>query len=191
MSVLTDKQIFDAIRERRGAPLMQEHIDAINAIMYPEKRVGEMRVSQRGIDLIHSFEGLRLTAYPDPGTGGKPWTIGWGATTDEHGKPIQPNAVWSKERADARFQQHLAQFERGVMDLLDGTPVTQGQFDALVSFAYNVGLANLKSSTLLRKHKSKDYAGAAAEFARWNKAGGKVLRGLTRRREAEAKLYRG
>ena len=74
-------------------------------------------------------------------------------------------------------------------ELLGGAPTTQHQFDAMVSFAYNVGPGNLSTSTLLKKHKAKDFAGAAAEFAKWNKADRKVMAGLTRRRAAEAALY--
>ena len=150
-----------------------------------------------GIALIHEFEGYakRLPngdceAYPDPGTGGAPWTIGWGSTTDEDMRPIKPGAVWSMERAEARFKQHLKQFEREVKaalgSALDGT--SQEQFDALISFHYNTGA--IARATLTRKHKAGDYEGAANEFARWNKAGGRVMKGLTRRREAEAALYR-
>ncbi|MCJ8334953.1 MAG: lysozyme [Epibacterium sp.] len=152
-----------------------------------------------GIALMHEFEGYakRLPngdceAYPDPGTGGAPWTIGWGSTTDEDMRPIKPGAVWSMERAEARFKQHLGQFEREVKDALGGAlaNTAQEQFDAIISFTYNVGGANLRSSTLLRKHKAGDHEGAANEFVRWNKAGGRVMNGLTRRREAEAALYR-
>jgi len=152
-----------------------------------------VQTSAAGIKLIHQFEGCKLTAYPDPGTGGAPWTIGWGSTTDENGKPIAPGTVWTQERADKRFVQHLGQFERQVIRLLGGAiaSTTQSQFDALVSFAYNVGATALGGSTLLKKHKAGDYVGAAAEFARWNKAGGRVMAGLTRRRTAEAELYRG
>lgn len=157
----------------------------------------ELRVSQAGIDLIHRFEGYakklpdgRAQAYPDPATGGAPWTIGWGSTTDENGMPIKPGTVWTRERADARFRLHLAEFEAAVRKMV-GDNATQNQFDALVSFAYNLGAESLRRSTLLRLHNEGDYAGAAAEFVRWNRAAGKVMAGLTRRREAEAKLYRG
>jgi GH24 family phage-related lysozyme (muramidase) len=155
------------------------------AVAVPEA----MRTSQAGIDLIHSFEGLRLKAYPDPGTGGSPWTIGWGSTTDEQGRPIEPGTVWTRERADARFRQHLAQFEQAVRNALGDAPVTQNQFDAMVSLAYNIGRAAFRRSTLVRKHRAGDYAGAAREFLRWNRAGGRVMAGLTRRREAEARMY--
>jgi len=152
---------------------------------------GKHRISQRGIDLIHSFESLRLTAYRDPGPTGLPITNGWGTTRGEDGGPIKLGEVWAREKADRLFARDLARFEKAVNDLLGSAPTTQGQYDAMVSFAYNVGEGNLKSSTLLRKHKAGDHAGAAAEFPKWNKAGGKVLAGLTRRRAAEATLYRG
>ena len=142
--------------------------------------------------LIKEFEGCArkqpdgtFAAYPDPGTGGDPWTIGWGST----GPDIKKGVVWSQQQCDERFTEHLDSFAQGVSKLLGDTPTSQSQFDALVSFAYNVGLANLASSTLLKKHKAGDHAGAAAEFAKWNKAAGKVLPGLIRRRAAEAALY--
>jgi GH24 family phage-related lysozyme (muramidase) len=153
-----------------------------------------MQPSQACTKLIQEFEGCAkkqadgsFTAYPDPGTGGDPWTIGWGST----GPDIRKGVVWTQQQCDDRFAQHLDQFAQKVSGLLGGTPTTQSQFDAMVSFAYNVGVGNLAASTLLKKHKAGDYKGAAAEFARWNKAAGKVLPGLTRRRTAEAALYGG
>lgn len=192
------KALFDAVRVVKGAPLTQADVDRINRALAGEVEAaaGGMKVSPRGIDLIHSFESCRLTAYPDPGSrDGTPWTIGWGAT----GPGIGRGTVWTQAQADARFAQDLAAREIGVNMLLAGRPTTQGQFDALVSFAYNVGLdidddakaEGLGDSTLLRKHLAGDYAGAAAQFALWNKNDGKVMAGLTRRREAEAALYRG
>lgn len=149
-------------------------------------------IGERGVALIKQFEGCakrrpdgRFDAYPDPGTGGDPWTIGWGST----GADIRPGTVWTQAQCDARLAEHLAAFSGKVAALLAGAATTQPQFDALVSFAYNVGPANLASSTLLKKHKAGDHAGAAAEFAKWNKAAGKVLPGLVKRRAAEALLY--
>jgi lysozyme len=151
-----------------------------------------MQPSQACIRLIQEFEGCArkqpdgsFLAYPDPGTGGDPWTIGWGST----GPDIRKGVVWTQQQCDDRFAEHLDEFASKVSSLLGDTPTTQCQFDAMVSFAYNVGVGNLSSSTLLRKHKAGNYQGAAAEFARWNKAAGKVLPGLTRRRTAEAALY--
>ena len=151
-----------------------------------------MQPSQACIKLIQEFEGCAkkqpdgsFLAYPDPGTGGDPWTIGWGST----GPDIRKGVVWTQQQCDDRFAEHLDEFAGKVSNLLRDTPTTQSQFDAMVSFAYNVGVGNLSASTLLKKHKAGDFKGAAAEFARWNKAAGKVLAGLTRRRTAEAALY--
>jgi GH24 family phage-related lysozyme (muramidase) len=146
------------------------------------------------IKLVQQFEGCakkdsdgRFCAYPDPATGGDPWTIGWGST----GPDIKKGVVWTQQQCDDRFEEHLNQFGASVAKLIGNAPTTQHQFDAMVSFAYNLGAGNLGSSTLLKKHKAGDFKGAAAEFARWNKAAGKVLPGLTKRRAAEAKLYAG
>lgn len=142
--------------------------------------------------LVQQFEGCAkkrsdgsFEAYPDPGSGGDPWTIGWGST----GADIKRGVVWTQKQCDDRFADHLGEFARNVESALGGSRTTQSQFDAMVSFAYNVGVRNLQNSTLLKKHKAGDYAGAKAEFAKWNKAAGKVMAGLTRRRTAEAALY--
>jgi GH24 family phage-related lysozyme (muramidase) len=151
-----------------------------------------MTPSQSCTKLIQQFEGCAkkrpdgsYEAYPDPGSGGDPWTIGWGST----GADIKKGVVWDQAQCDERFAEHVAEFGDGVAAAIGDAPTSQHQFDAMVSFAYNVGLANFRSSTLLKKHKAGDFAGAAAEFARWNKAAGKILPGLTRRRAAEAALY--
>ncbi len=134
------------------------------------------------LDNIRHFEGLRLKAYKCPAG---VWTIGYGST----GPGITAGLTWTLDQAKDRLKKDVETFAAGVAKIA-GT-CTQGQFDALVSFAYNVGLGALKSSTLLRKHLAGDYAGAAREFAKWNKAGGKVLAGLTTRRVAETALYLG
>jgi len=141
-------------------------------------------VSPKGVALMHSFESCKLTAYADPGSkDGKPHTIGWGST----GPDIRLGMTWTQQQADERFAKDLGTFERAVANLAPKT--TQSQFDALVSFAYNVGVQALRDSTLLRMHNAGDYAGAKAQFARWDKNDGKVMAGLTRRRAAEATLY--
>ncbi|MFM9829722.1 MAG: lysozyme [Sphingomonas sp.] len=150
-----------------------------------------MTPSKNATALMHKFEGCKLKAYPDPGSkDGKPVTIGWGTTKDEAGKPIALGTTWTQERCDARFAVDLAVFAERVAKLLGAAPTTQAQFDAMVSFAYNVGVEALRTSTLMRLHKEGDYAGAAGQFARWNKNDGKPMTGLTRRRAAEAELYR-
>ena len=147
-----------------------------------------MKTSDMGLSLIKSFEGFSSKPYLCPA--GVP-TIGYGATYYPDGRRVtmQDRPVSEADATDM-LRSMLASYEAGVSRFVL-VPVTQGQFDALVSFAYNVGLSALKDSTLLRLVNARDYAGAAAQFARWNRAGGKVLPGLTRRREAERKLFVG
>ena len=136
-----------------------------------------------GLALLKSFEGCKLTAYPDPGTGGEPWTIGWG-----HTGGVKRGDTCTQAQADAWLLQDLDRFEQAVERLVSVT-LTQNQFDALVSFAYNCGQGSLQTSTLLRKLLAGDYAGAQQQFSRWNRANGKEMPGLTRRRAAEAELF--
>jgi lysozyme len=193
--------LFQVIREIKGSGLTQAEVDRINRALMSDVATAAKsgrRASKAGIDLIHSFESLRLSTYKDPGSAnGLPITGGWGTTRDENGKPFQLGRTEPKEYWDRLFERDLAAFENGVNLLLGSAPTTQAQFDALVSFAYNVGLdiddddkaEGLGDSTLLKKHLRGDYAGAAAEFHKWNKNDGQVLNGLVRRRKAEAALY--
>lgn len=142
--------------------------------------------------LVQQFEGCAkkqadgsFAAYPDPGTGGDPWTIGWGTT----GADVKPGVIWTQQQCDARLASDLSAFAAKVAGVIGAASTTQHQFDAMVSFAYNVGVTNLANSTLLRLHKAGDFAGAQAQFARWNKAAGRILPGLVKRRAAEAALY--
>jgi GH24 family phage-related lysozyme (muramidase) len=144
-----------------------------------------MQTSDKGIALIKEFEGCKLTAYQDSvGV----WTIGYGWTQPVDGKPIRAGMTIKQETAERLLKTGLVSYESDVSRLVK-VGLTQGQFDALVSFTYNLGARSLSTSTLLRKLNAGDYAGAAAEFMRWNKAGGKALKGLTRRREAERALF--
>ncbi|MCU3058351.1 lysozyme [Enterobacter hormaechei subsp. steigerwaltii] len=144
-----------------------------------------MQTSEKGIALIKEFEGCKLTAYQDSvGV----WTIGYGWTQPVDGKPIRAGMTIKQETAERLLKTGLVSYESDVSRLVK-IGLTQGQFDALVSFTYNLGSRSLSTSTLLRKLNAGDYAGAADEFLRWNKAGGKVLNGLTRRREAERALF--
>lgn len=140
-----------------------------------------MEMSNAGLDLIKRFEGLRLTSYLCPA---KVWTVGYGST----GPHVKAGMTITEDEAEALLRKDVARFERGVSALVGDT--TQGRFDALVSFAFNIGLGALQSSTLMKMHKAGNYDAAAAQFARWNKAGGRVLAGLSKRRAAEAELYR-
>lgn len=185
------KPIFDAVRVMLGRPFTQAEVAALDAAV--DKALGietkqDRTTSPAGIALIKNAEGLRLKAYPDPGSGSEPWTIGIGTTVYPDGRKVRPGDVVTEAQAEDYLRHDLARFEAAVNRLTGGV-TTQGQFDALVSFAYNVGADALQTSTLLRKHNEGDYAGAQAEFARWNKSNGKVLNGLIRRRAAEATLY--
>ncbi len=144
-----------------------------------------MQTSEKGIALIKQFEGCKLTAYQDSvGV----WTIGYGWTQPVEGKPIRAGMTIKQETAERLLKTGLVSYESDLSRLVK-VGLTQGQFDALVSFTYNLGARSLSTSTLLRKINAGDYTGAADEFLRWNKAGGKVLNGLTRRREAERALF--
>ncbi|EMC3650485.1 lysozyme [Citrobacter braakii] len=144
-----------------------------------------MQTSDKGIALIKQFEGCKLTAYQDSvGV----WTIGYGWTQPVDGKSIRAGMTIKQETAERLLKTGLVSYESDVSRLVK-VGMTQGQFDALVSFTYNLGARSLSTSTLLRKLNAGDYAGAADEFLRWNKAGGKVLNGLSRRREAERALF--
>lgn len=142
-----------------------------------------MQISQAGIDLIKQFEGFRSQAYLCPAN---VWTIGYGST----GKHVRQGMRINAAEGEALLKQDVARFERAVNRLVK-VHLCQHQFDALVSFAFNVGEGNLASSTLLRKLNAGDEAGAAQEFKRWNRGGGRVLAGLVRRRKAEAELFVG
>lgn len=144
-----------------------------------------MKTSKSGINLIKSFEGKRLNAYDD-GVG--VWTIGFGTIKYPNGVWVKKGDTCTEEQAEAYLKNDLVKFEDAINRLVK-VQLTQNQFDALASFTYNLGETNLSSSTLLRKLNAKDYKGAADQFERWNKAGGKVMNGLTRRREAERNLF--
>ena len=187
------KSIFDAIRAAKGAGLTQAQVNDVNAVL---DKIGVPKdggmLGSNGEALIKKWESYakdlgdgRVQAYPDPATGGAPWTIGWGST----GPDITKGTIWTRAQAEKRFQDHAQEFANGVTDALGSAPTTQNQFDAMTSLAYNIGLGNFKSSTLLKKHKAGDYAGAKAQFAVWKNANGKVMQGLVNRRAEEAELY--
>lgn len=144
-----------------------------------------MKMSSTGLDLVKSFEGLYLKAYKCPAG---VWTIGYGHTGKTFGKNITSGMTITKTQATKLLADDMKVFEKGVKALVK-VPLNQNQFDALVSFSFNCGLGNLKSSTLLKKLNAGKYSEAAEQFLVWNKAAGKVLAGLTRRRKEEKKLF--
>ena len=139
-----------------------------------------MKTSLEGIDLIKHFEGCELEAYKCPAG---VWTIGYG-----HIKGVQEGDVITEQQADDMLVEELEEYESYIHNLVS-CPLNQNQFDALVSWVYNLGSSNLQASPLLKVLNAGDYAGVPAQMLRWNKAGGKVLEGLTRRRQAEADLF--
>ena len=178
-----------------------------------------MKLSPVGIELIHSFEKCSLWSYPDPNSplgtacaraglpmlayrklgrwrqlSGDPWTIGWGHT----GPEVVEGLVWSRVQTDRAFDRDIAGFESDVNSLVK-VQLNQGQFDALVSFAYNCGsdidsdtkAEGLGDSTLLRLINTKQFTKAAQEFPKWISRGTAAEPGLRRRREAERKLFLG
>ena len=139
-----------------------------------------MKTSQTGIDLIKEFEGCKLKPYKDVvGL----LTVGYG-----HRLADADNRDYTQEEADEFLGSDIGRFEHGVSTYCT-VLLTQGQFDSLVLFSYNLGLGTLSRSTLLKKLNAGDYDGAAKEILRFDKAGGVVVKGLTRRRQAEYRLF--
>ena len=147
-----------------------------------------MKTSDVGISLIKSHEGLRLEAYPDPAHGWKVGTIGFGHTSAAGSPKVTRGMKITEAGATEILRADLGKFE-GYVSKAVTVPLTQWQFDALVSFTFNLGPGNLRSSTLLRKLNARDYDGAADEFLKWTKAGGRILPGLVKRRAAERALF--
>ncbi|MRT38829.1 glycoside hydrolase family protein [Acinetobacter sp. RIT698] len=143
-----------------------------------------MKTSAKGINLICGFEGLELKAYDD-GVG--VWTIGYG-TTSINGVKVKKGDTCTAEQAKAYLAQDLKKFESAVNTAVK-VQLNQNQFDALISLTYNIGSGAFKDSTLLKKLNAKDYKGAAAQFPRWNRGGGRVLNGLVKRRKIEMELF--
>jgi lysozyme len=157
-----------------------------------------MKVSDTCIEMIKHHEGVKSKPYRCPA---ELWTVGVGhvlypqqATLKMPERLAFPlgsehDRLWSIGGIDAIFRSDLIRFETGVLRLCPGSINSQAQFDALVSFSFNLGLGSLQSSTLRMKYNRGDVAGTADEFLKWNKAGGKVLKGLVRRREDERLLF--
>lgn len=206
---MSRKPIFDWFRRKLGRGYTDAEVreldDLLGALEAAAREAGKIGLRDAGVPssaeswmeyavpLVQTFEGFhralpggKVQAYPDPASGGDPWTIGWGST----GPGIAKGTIWTKAQAEERFRKDLSHFGNGVEIALGDAPTTDRQLSAMTSLAYNIGIGAFKGSTLLKKHKAGDYVGAAAEFLRWNRAAGKVMTGLVRRRAAEAELYR-
>ena len=190
---MTAKDIFDYLRKLSGGVLTQAQVVATDKLLSIDfdavkKMLGVpelMAVSAKGIDLICSFEGLRLTAYDD-GVG--IWTIGFGTIKYPNGVRVKRGDSCTLEQAKSYMKHDLIEFEHTVNSLVK-VPLNQNQFDALVSLTYNIGSGAFKSSTLLKKLNLSDYKGAADQFDVWVNAGGKRMQGLANRRAKEKSLF--
>jgi len=140
-------------------------------------------INAHGLKLVKDFEGLKLKAYRCPAGIA---TIGYGST----GPHVRMGMTISEAEAERLLRKDVARFEAGVRAAVSSVPTTRNQFSAMVSLAFNIGLAAFQRSTVLKRHLAGNHLGAARAFGLWNKANGTVLPGLTRRRAAEAELYR-
>ncbi|WP_459661291.1 lysozyme [Acinetobacter calcoaceticus] len=181
---MTTKPFFDAARVIAGGKLTQAQVDDLNKVV-DKLAPGGKSTSDVGVNLISGFEDTRLKAYDD-GVG--IWTIGIGTTIYPNGVKVKQGDTCTLDQAKTYFKHDLGKFEKTVNDYVK-VPLTQNQFDALVSLTYNIGSGAFNNSTLLKRLNKSDYQGAADQFLVWNKAGGKVVKGLVRRREAERSLF--
>ncbi|NAR50089.1 glycoside hydrolase family protein [Acinetobacter haemolyticus] len=180
---------FIEARALLGGKLTQYQVDRFNELLdeFQGKSAGNKSktTSSVGINLITSFESLKLTAYLCPA---KVWTIGFGTTVYSNGIRVKQGDKCTESQAKAYFAYDLNRFERAVNGSV-AVPLSQNQFDALVSLTYNIGENAFKSSTLLKMLNAGNYRGAADQFLVWNKSNGEVLNGLVRRRKTERELF--
>ena len=180
--MLIDYQIDSALRGLFGLPDRPDNQMPYIGWMTPVQKIdqGKMKTSNTGIRLIKQFEGFRKDAYLCPA---KVWTIGYGHTGN-----VLPSHTVSELQAENLLKQDLQRFEKAVNELVK-VPISQGEFDALVSFSFNVGTNAFKNSTLLKLLNQGKYREAGAQFGRWTLANGSRLPGLIRRREQEQRLF--
>ena len=140
-------------------------------------------MNAKGIALLKEFEGCKLRGYADPGTGGEPYTIGFGHTSMAGPPHVTKGMLITQQEADDILVRDLVKYEAHV------PTGHENQRAAMTSLCYNIGPGNFNKSSVKRRHLEGNFSAARAAFASWNKANGKVMKGLARRREAEAKLY--
>ncbi|AAZ18885.1 putative bacteriophage lysozyme [Psychrobacter arcticus 273-4] len=181
---LTQTQVdgANAVLSVVRADVLQDFISALTGWSVNDDRA----MSKEGIDLLKFYEGLKLKAYQDTG---KVWTIGYGHTSASGGMKVYQGLVITREQAEQLLKDDLARMTYPVVDDLVKVPLTQGQFDAMCSFIYNLGEGQVSKSTLLRLLNAKDYKGASTQFGRWVFDNGVELDGLIARRAAERKLF--
>ncbi|KYQ84244.1 lysozyme [Acinetobacter sp. NRRL B-65365] len=178
---------FNEARALLGGSLSQHQVDRFNEVIdeFQPKKKQNKKISSVGINLITSFEDLKLSAYLCPAN---VWTIGFGTTVYPTGIRVKQGDKCTEAQAKAYFAHDLNRFERAVNGSV-AVPLSQNQFDALVSLTYNIGETAFKNSTLLEMLNAGNYRGAADQFLVWDKSKGKVLNGLVRRRKTERELF--
>ena len=189
------KLIFDFLRKISGGTHTQKQVDAANQVIATATdsvvadmlglAIDQMAVSPFGVDLICGFEGKRLTAYDD-GVG--VWTIGFGTTVYPNGMKVKKGDTCTEAQAKAYMAHDLKKFETAVNNAVT-VPLSQNQFDALVSLAYNIGTNAFSKSTLVKKLNANDNRAAADQFDVWVNAGGKRMQGLVNRRAKEKEVF--
>ncbi|ENX06247.1 lysozyme [Acinetobacter courvalinii] len=179
------KPFFDEARKLAGGKLTQAQVDDLNKVVNGLSPSKGKTTSQVGINLITSFEDLKLDAYDD-GVG--VWTIGYGTTVYPNGIKVKQGNKCTLAQAKEYFAHDLNRFEKAVNQSVK-VSINQNQFDALVSLTYNIGETAFKKSTLLMLLNANKFTEAADQFAVWNKGGGQVMKGLVRRRAAERELF--
>lgn len=177
MSEVIEEVVYKYFDDKSN--LKEEHKEDINSGNKPTK------ISHLGIDLVKHFEGCYLKAYLCPAN---VWTIGYGHTGNVGPVPITEGMTITQETAEQLLKEDMEYFEKAVLRLVK-VPLNQAQFDSLVSFSFNVGSGALAKSTLLKLLNKGKYEEVPAQLNRWNKGGGKVLKGLVRRRKAEGYLW--
>lgn len=182
MPMTIDWQLDDFLRNLLDLPARPKgQYPYVGWLMDSEKKLVEpTKTSLKGLALIKTYEGLRTNAYLCPAN---VWTIGYG-----HTLTTKPGMMISHQDAEKLLERDLERFEKAVIKNVT-VPLTQNQFDALVSFTFNVGIGAFKTSTLLSYLNRKDYSGAAEQFLRWTRAGKQILPGLVKRRKDEFKLF--
>lgn len=152
----------------------------------------DLTLGPDGITLGHYYESVSNEAYPDPATGADPWTCGIGCTgCDSEGIPIVEGTYWDDHKVDLEYKHRMdTEFMPQVKRIIK-VEMEQKEFDAMVDLCFNIGWPNFEASTLAKKFNAGDKKGAADEFPKWNKAGGKVMKGLQRRRWAERVVFLG
>ena len=186
------QKIFDQLRQMSGGKLTQKQVDATDLLIaFNPSIVSDMlgiidqRTSDSGINLICGFEGKRLNAYDD-GVG--VWTIGFGTTIYPNGIKVKKGDTCTEFQAKQYMQNDLQKFERTVNSAVK-VELTQHQYDALVSLAYNIGAGAFSKSTLVKKLNAGDIRGASDQFDVWVNAGGKRMQGLVNRRAKEKEVF--